>query len=174
MTSKQPAMTNEPGLRVVSTAERPDLAPVVASWLWEEFRRPRGQTLEETLAAVHGAIAAARMPRTFVLLADGEPVGMASLAARDFEARPELTPWLAGVFVAPASRGRGFVAALIAAVEDECRENSIATLWLYTRRAERVYLRAGWRTVETVAHDGKTYALMRRDLAKLDIASLPE
>ena len=147
---------------------------MVASWLWEEFWRPRGHSPEETLAAVHDAIAAVRMPRTFVLLADGEPVGMASLAARDFDARPELTPWLAGVFVAPAARGRGFAAALIGAVEDECRRTLIETLWLYTRTAERIYLRAGWRTVETVAHNGKTYALMRRDLAAPKIAGLPK
>jgi GNAT superfamily N-acetyltransferase len=158
------AMIDNPKLRIVSTAERPDLAPVVASWLWAEFRRRRGSSLEETLAAVETSIVAARMPRTFVLLVDGEPVGTASLTEHDLEERPDLTPWLAGVFVAPAARGLGFAAALIAAVEAECLGLSIGRLWLYTRTAERIYQRAGWRTVEAVAHDGKTYALMQRDL----------
>ena len=150
--------------RIVTTVERPDLAPVVAAWLWESFARARGRSFEETLEAVQASVTASLMPRTFVLLVDGRPVGTASLAAQDLEARPDLTPWLAGVFVEPGSRGQGLAADLIAAVEDECRRTGIATLWLYTRTAENVYARAGWRKVETVAHNGKSYALMRREL----------
>ncbi len=150
--------------RIVTTAERPDLAPVVASWLWDSFARARGRSFEETLEAVQASVTASLMPRTFVLLVDGRPVGTASLAEQDLEARPDLTPWLAAVFVEPESRGRGLAADLIAAVEDECRKRSIPTLWLYTRTAENVYTRAGWRKVETVARNSKSYALMRREL----------
>jgi GNAT superfamily N-acetyltransferase len=157
-------MIGPPARQVVSTSQRPDLAPVVASWLWGEFWRPRCHSLEQTLEAVRISVTAPRMPRTFVLLVDGRPVGTASLAAQDLEERPDLTPWLAGVFVEPEARGQGLAASLIGAVEDECRRAAIPTLWLYTRTAEKVYARAGWRTVETVAHDGKSYALMRRDL----------
>jgi GNAT superfamily N-acetyltransferase len=157
-------MSRNPKHLVVSTAERPDLAPVVASWLWGEFWRARGSSLEETLAAVRTSVTAQRMPRTFVLLIDGKPLGTASLAAQDLETRPDLTPWLAGVFVEPAARGQGLIAHLISAVEAECRGMSIPTLWLYTRSAESVYRRAGWRNVETFALGAKSYALMRRDL----------
>jgi GNAT superfamily N-acetyltransferase len=157
-------MPYNPEHLVVSTAERPDLAPVVAAWLWAEFSRARGSSLDETLEAVRISATAERMPRTFVLLVDGKPVGMASLAAQDLETRPDLTPWLAGVFVEPAARGQGLAGHLIGAVEDECRRLSIPTLWLYTRSAEKVYRRAGWRTVETFALGDRSYALMRRDL----------
>ncbi|WP_158813088.1 GNAT family N-acetyltransferase [Methylocapsa sp. S129] len=150
--------------QVVSTSERPDLAPLVASWLWTEFWRAGGHSLQQTLEAVQTSVTAPRMPKTFVLLVDGEPVGTASLAESDLEERPDLTPWLAGVFVEPAARGQGLAATLIVAVEDQCRKISIPTLWLYTRRAEKVYLRAGWRTVQTVVHKDKPHALMRRDL----------
>ena len=37
-------------------------------------------------------------------------------------------------------------------------------MWLYTRSAEALYARIGWRTVESFAYRGKAYALMRRDL----------
>jgi GNAT superfamily N-acetyltransferase len=78
------------------------------------------------------------MPRTFILLANSEPVGTASLAAHDLDERPDLTPWLAGVFVVPHARGRGYAAHLISAVEQEARIASISTLWLYTNTAERI------------------------------------
>jgi len=106
------------------------------------------------------------MPRTFILLADGEPVGTASLVAHDLDERPDLTPWLAGVFVEPHVRGRGYAGLLIAAVEQEACRASIPTLWLYSTMAERIYARAGWRTFGTVQHNGKPFALMRRDLVR--------
>jgi GNAT superfamily N-acetyltransferase len=151
-------------LEVVSTTERPDLVPTVAGWVWGEFWRRRGHTLEQTIATVSETVTAPDLPQTYVLLVEDRPVGTASLAARDLEERPELTPWLAGVFVEPHSRGRGYAGRLTAHVEDVCRGRSIATLWLYTRTAERIYARCGWRTVESVEHNGKVYALMRRDL----------
>ena len=40
---------------------------------------------------------------------------------------PDLTPWLAGVFVSPEARGRGHVIHLIRAVEGACW--AVAILW---------------------------------------------
>jgi GNAT superfamily N-acetyltransferase len=151
-------------LTIVSTSDRPDLEPLIANWLWHEFWRGADHSYEATLAAVRHSVTARPMPRTFILLADDEPVGTASLAADDLEERPDLTPWLAGVFVAPEARGRGYAGRLVAAVEQEARAGAFPTLWLYTNKAERIYARAGWRTVEIVQHRGKPFALMRRDL----------
>jgi len=87
------------------------------------------------------------------------------LVAHDLDERPDLTPWLADVFVEPSARGRGHASRrLISAVEQEARAASIPTLWLYTIAAERIYARAGWQTVETVQHGGKPVALMKRKL----------
>jgi N-acetylglutamate synthase-like GNAT family acetyltransferase len=61
-------------------------------------------------------------------------------------------------------RGRGYAAHLIAAVEQAARTAAIPTLWLYTNTAEHIYARAGWRTVDTIQHDGRKFALMRQDL----------
>jgi GNAT superfamily N-acetyltransferase len=150
---------------IVSTADHPDLVPVVARWQWEAFFRHKGRPLHEILeAAQRTAASTSPVPRTLVLLADDEPVGTASLTAHDLDEKPDLTPWLADVFVAPHARGQGHAGRLVAAVEQEARAMSTATLWLFTNTAERIYARAGWETVETVQHNGKPFALMRRDL----------
>jgi GNAT superfamily N-acetyltransferase len=150
---------------IVSTADRPDLVPVTARWRWEAFFRHAGTPFDDILeSAQRTAASAGPMPRTFVLFADDEPVGTASLIAHDLDERPDLTPWLASVFVTPHARGQGHAARLVAAVEQEARAASMATLWLYTNTAERIYARARWKTVETVQHNGKPFALMRRDL----------
>jgi len=104
------------------------------------------------------------MPRTFVLLVNGCPVGTASLVAHDLDERPDLTPWLAGMYIEPHARGHGYATHLINVVEAAARKTAIPTLWLYTNTAERIYARAGWQTVETVLRHGKAFALMRRDV----------
>ncbi len=149
---------------IVTTAERPDLVPIVARWPWEAFWRNSNKPVEQVLTAVERSVGAHPMPRTFILLENGEPVGTASLVEHDPDERRDLSPWLAGVFVVPEARGRGHAGRLIAAVEAAACEAAIPTLWLYTLAAEHLYARAGWRTVETLEHGGKSFALMRRDL----------
>lgn len=149
---------------IVTTSDRPDLVPLVAEWLWTAFGHQDGHSLAQTHAAVRQSVTADPMPRTFILLQAGEPVGTASLADRDLEERPDLTPWLAGVFVAPHARRRGHAVRLVVAVEQAARDLGIPVLWLYTNSAERLYAAAGWVTAETVQHNGKPCALMRRQL----------
>jgi GNAT superfamily N-acetyltransferase len=137
---------------------------VIARWRWEAFIRDTEPFEDVLRRAQRTASMGLIIPRTLVLLIDDEPVGTASLAAHDLEERPDLTPWLAGVFVAPHARGRGYAAQLVAAVEGEARKASILTLWLYTNTAERIYARIGWQTVEIVLHNSRPFVLMRRDL----------
>lgn len=152
-------------LTITRTANRPDFVPIVARWLWHEFWQHDGYTLDQTWAVIAASVAPSGPPQTFVLLLGDQPVGTASLATEDLDERPDLTPWLAGVFVVPEARGRGYAVPLVAAVEEACQSARIPTVWLYTNTAERLYARAGWRAVETVPRHGKRpVTLMRRNL----------
>ena len=100
----------------------------------------------------------------FVLLSGETPVGTATLATTDLAERPDLTPWLAGVFVVAEARGRGYVSHLLRAFDEACKTASIERAWLYTNTAERVYLRAGWEVAEIIQRRGKLpTTLMQRD-----------
>lgn len=152
-------------MQIVTVADRPDLAPVVAEWLWEAFWRKDGRTLDAVQAWVEASTARSGTPQCFVALVDGQPVGTASFADSDLDERPELTPWLAGVYVVPAARGQDHASRLVGCVEGACREAGVPTLWLYTTRAEGLYLKLHWRTVETLERPGKLPAIvMCKDL----------
>src|SRR5712691_7502498 len=62
--------------------------------------------------------------------------------------RPELSPWLSGVFVAPEHRRRGIGAALVERVVQEARALGIPLLYLYTPGSGSLYLRLGWSVME--------------------------
>lgn len=158
---------------IVPTRSRPELAEVTGLWRWEQFFSRHGRSLDSVLDAEREAArTSAALPVTLVLLADGEPAGMASLADRDSEQWLDLSPWLAGVYVPAQFRNRGHATRLVAAVEAAARRGGFGAAWLYTRTAEGLYRRCGWRDVEPFARNGQIYTLMRRDLAPADPADL--
>lgn len=150
------------GLTMTTVRERPDLLPVVVEWMWHQWWRGQSRTLEQTRAIYAECVAELGAPQTFVLLEENRPVGTVTLARTDLEERPELTPWLAGVFVVPERRGRGYFRLLLAEFEKACRAASVETAWLFTNTAEQIYLRTGWETVEIIDRpNGGIFTLMR-------------
>ena len=150
---------------IVTISERPDLAPIVAKWRVEAFfDYPGGYTVEEMTALI-------LEPRigpeeTFILFDDGQPAGTAALIRSDLETRPDLTPWLAGLFVDPAFRRRGHATRLIRKVEALARASSVPVLWLYTSTAEALYARLGWEWAGIEDESGEQVVLMRRVLSR--------
>jgi GNAT superfamily N-acetyltransferase len=148
--------------RIVTTSDRPDLAPIVAAWLVKEFGYPGGRTPEQVTARI---LAPPNGPEeTFVLLEHDKPVGTASLTHDDLKSRPDLTPWLAGVYIEPSARGRGHATALVRRVEAFAATAGVSTLWLYTWTAESLYARLGWQRVGPETDRGKEVVLMTRHL----------
>lgn len=151
---------------IVSTALRPDLAETTGRWRWAEFFGRNGVDRDTVLGLERAAARSeGPLPRVLVALRGDAPIGMATLASEDLDTRPDLTPWLAGVYVLPGHRRQGHARRLVAAVEDLARSGGFSTLWLYTRSAEPLYRACGWRAAETFARQGRRYVLMRRDLA---------
>ena len=91
-------------------------------------------------------------------------MGTAGITHADLESRPDLTPWLVGVFVEPAFRRRGFASALIRRAEAFADAAAVPCLWLYTVDAETLYARLGWERVGTEPDRGKSVVLMRRPM----------
>ncbi len=159
------------GFKIAAVSDRPELAPVVAAWLVDAFGYAGGRTIEEVTALILSPPVGPE--ETFVLSDQGVPVGTASLAHRDLEARPDLTPWLAGVVVQPAFRGRGYATALVRRVEAFAVAASVPVLWLYTWTAEPLYARLGWHRagLERDQKRGHEVVLMTRRLSGLCQAS---
>lgn len=152
------------GVSIAAVSGQPELAALVGEWLVRAFHsEPGGRTVEEMAALI---LSPPIGPEETFVLFDGEtPVGTASLAHKDLAARPDLTPWLAGVFVEPAYRGRGHAVSLVRHVEAFAAAASVPLLWLYTWTAEPLYARLGWEKVGLERDKGQEVVLMRRLLS---------
>src|SRR5947209_3299252 len=109
-------------MRIDYLADHLELAPLLASWHYEEWSALLPEwSLEQALADLQTHTGRCQIPTTFVALEGGRPVGSASLLATDLDGWQHLSPWLASVFVLAEFRGQGFGRQLVERVVEEAR-----------------------------------------------------
>lgn len=148
---------------IITTTERPDLARTTGTWRWEAFFRDT--SLFEILERENEcANSPDLMPTVLVLLDEQRPIGMVALCLDDLDGRPELNPWLAGLYVDPAYRGNGHGRRLIKELEAFASKEGIKQLSLYTSNAVGFYASVGWSTIETFERKTKTFSIMQKHI----------
>ena len=128
---------------------RPEFFDTVADRIWKAWWQESGYPLASISTRLRENMAATPIP--FALVAhDGDRfLGAASVIASDLEERPQLTPWVAAVWVEEAARRRGVGAALVNRAAQDCFALGVIRAYLCARR-ERAgfYQRLGWIPVE--------------------------
>lgn len=148
-------------MKIEYLADRPEFLRTLAEWQHGEwgYLRP-GDTVEARMTRLGGWGERDRIPLTVVAHDNGELLGSASLIAHDMDTRMELTPWLAGVFVAPEHRRRGIGAALVRRIMAEAGRLNVPVLYLYTVHSEKFYANLGWSLQEHTAYREQNIAIM--------------
>lgn len=135
----------------------------MAEWVYNAFSHEfANQTLDEW----QHAFAAGQVDGSWVTLIatdNGRLLGGATLASSDLSERPELSPWLACVFVTPAARRRGLAAKMIAGICERAKNEGVHSLYLHTHSQADYYSTLGWSVMETFdAWDKKQYLMTKR------------
>lgn len=152
-------------MRIDYLVDHPEFIPTLARWHHEEwaYLRP-GDSLEARTTRLRAECGREEMPTVFIAFSDGALLGSAMLIAHDMDTRMELTPWLAGVFVATDYRQRGIGSALVGRVVECATTLGVARLYLYTSSAEQMYARLGWLAVERTNYRGVDVTVMSYDV----------
>lgn len=152
-------------LNISYLADHPACLETIADWVFDEWHRYRDhETPGATLERFRNHMRRDAIPLTLVALHGDEAVGTASIYIEDMLTRPDLSPWLAAVYVSRPWRRRGIGARLVTAVEHVARRLGIARLYLYTPDQERFYTLLGWQALETVVYDGARVVIMSKAL----------
>ncbi|WLH33779.1 GNAT family N-acetyltransferase [Pseudomonas sp. FP2196] len=130
---------------------------------WGYFRP--GDTLEARTERMRKACGKGAIPSVVVAIEDGRLLGGALLIDSDMKTRPELTPWLAGVYVKAEERGRGVASQLVNRIVEEAKALGVQTLYLYTDAAQSLYARLGWEVVEELVYEDLPVTIMKYTFA---------
>jgi predicted N-acetyltransferase YhbS len=153
--------TGSERMKIEYLADHPEFLRTLAEWQHGEWGHLRpGDTVEARMARLGSCGERERIPLTVVAHENGDVLGSASLIAHDMDTRKELTPWLAGVFVAPEHRRRGIGAALVRRIMVEASQLSVPVLYLYTVHSEKFYASLGWSLQEHTSYRDQNIAIM--------------
>jgi GNAT superfamily N-acetyltransferase len=157
------ALSSTPGvehLTVEYLAEHRDLVPLIARWHW---RHHGGAGRLDFWIQAHDEEAQGRdVPTAWVAFLSGQPVGCVSLIRCNMDTYPDLTPWLAALFVIPEMRGGGVGTALTRHCEQSAAALGYATLYLYTETAAAFYGRLGWQVRSVEEYEGEQVVVMKK------------
>ncbi len=152
-------------MRIANLRQHPGLIPTLAAWHHQQWGVLNPQnTLEGRIARLERGLERgldeAPLPVTFVALEGEEPLGSASLVEHDLATRPELSPWLASVYVAVQHRRQGIGGRLVQRVVEEAGRLNFEKLYLFTLDQEHFYEELGWILVERSQYNGFPIAIM--------------
>lgn len=152
-------------VRITTLAEHPEWVRWVADEHFREWGALHpGATLEAWFADRSGTRKDG-IPITLVAHDGDMPVGTASLVHNDMDTHPELSPWLAGVYVTPAWRQHGVGVLVVSAATRRAAEWGVRRLYLHTETAQPFYERLGWQRVGAELFCGLPSVIMERDPA---------
>jgi len=127
----------------------PEFFDIVADRIWQAWWRADGHPLDYISGRLRENMNATPIP--FALVAhDGETfLGMASVIASDLAERPQLTPWVAAVWVEPQARRRGVGGELVHRATLDCFALGVSRAYLCARpQRSAFYERLGWIAIE--------------------------
>jgi GNAT superfamily N-acetyltransferase len=157
-------------LRIESIADHLDLVEVVAQWHWDEWgHADPGGSLATWTEGLRQRTNRGTIPTTYVALTGEEPIGSVTLVEHDMATRRDLSPWLAGLYVATRFRGQGVGSALIRHAVLRAAEMGVQRLYLHTATARGLYERLGWRTIASEWYEGEPVVVMTIETARGDL-----
>jgi predicted N-acetyltransferase YhbS len=134
---------------IVNLRDAPQFFPQVADRIWRAWWEPGGTTLAELEGKLSEVAAATDFPFTLVATADDGFVGTVTAIASDLDERPDLTPWIAALWVEPDFRRTGVARKLVESATQAMFDQDHPQVYLYANAPMRAfYLGLGWTLLE--------------------------
>lgn len=140
--------------------------PTVAAWQYEEWGHLNpGDSLQGRIERLGQHLGCPGIPTTLIAVENDIVMGSAGLVVNDLRSHPDLTPFMASVFVAPTYRGRGIATALVTQMKVVAQQLGFPVLYLITADQQRLYARLGWVAQRDLEYRGEVVTLMAVTLA---------
>jgi len=134
-------------------ADHPHFIPTLAEWFFAEWHEySENASVERETKMLESSLQKRAIPTTLIAVEDGVLQGTAGLFWTDVIDEPDLSPWMASVYVAEEFRGRGIATALVQRLYEEAKAIGVKKMYLFTPDQERLYGRIGWTVLKRRPH----------------------
>jgi N-acetylglutamate synthase-like GNAT family acetyltransferase len=138
--------------------------PTLAQWHHDEwsYLNPGG-SVEKRIEKMQTYLGESLIPTMLIAVEDEEVWGTAALIASDMDTKPNLSPWLANVYVRADKRGLGVGAKLVKSIMDLAKQNQLPRIYLFTPDQENFYAKLGWKTLSKESYRNSPVTIMQLD-----------
>ena len=130
---------------------------------WQHLN-PADYTLVDRIQEYEQACQTDAIPLMLVAHDGSKPLASTRLIQNDMQSHPELSPWLASLYVHPDHRNQGIANALIRRLEQEAQRLGYIRLYLYTEDRMSLYMNAGWQVLCKEDYYAQQVTIMYRNL----------
>jgi N-acetylglutamate synthase-like GNAT family acetyltransferase len=129
--------------------QRPAFFDTVADRIWRAWWEPGGYPLAHVAARLRESMSDTPIPFALVAHDRERFLGTTSVIESDVEERPQLTPWVAAVWVDEDARRSGVASSLVNRATQDCFALGIKRAWLCSRpQRQGFYGGLGWTIAE--------------------------
>ena len=156
-------------IRVKYLKDCQDTIPTWTDCFWREWQsiyQATGRTQQDVQASIAERTNTDGLPLAVVAFVKDVAVGTGCLKTNDFTARPDLCPWVAGIYVIPDYRRRGVASIILQRLEQESVNLGYPCCFLWTASAELLYFKHGWEVVERVDYCDAPATIMTKTANK--------
>ena len=154
-------------LDIIFLADQPHHAKELARLHDAEWGHlPPRIPVEERAQLLTDASGRGEIPTIFIAVDGPMLVGSSALVMQDMSDRPDLSPWLAAVYVRADRRRQGIASKLVARVEQAAAALGVERFYLYTELEEKFYAKRGWNLLERREYRGVPISVMAKEMAE--------
>lgn len=137
------------GIVISDLREQPEFRDTVAERIWRAWWKERGFPLKHMLGRVGDSMNTKPIPFALVAHRGARFLGTASVIAADLDERPDLTPWVAAVWVDPDYRKQQIGRALVARAAADVFALGYRRVYLCALQdRHEFYIRQGWQPID--------------------------
>lgn len=149
-------MSNAEAYRIEYLADYPQHIEACAAWCFGRWavQSPEG-SFAKTLSHFQQGTQKDDIPLTLIAISNNNnlPVGMGSLWLKDGEEWPDLSPWIAAVFVHYRHRNHDIASRLVMRLDEEAKRLGHDNVYLKTGSAAPLYEKNGYDRVEAIGSE---------------------
>ena len=129
--------------------QRPEFFDTVADRIWQAWWKADGHPPDYISDRLRENLSESPIPFALVAHDGAAFLGTASVIASDLAERPQLTPWVAAVWVEPHARQRGVGGALVDHATRDCLALGVSRAYLCARPPHSAFYEGlGWTLIE--------------------------